>query len=111
MAQTPPEMVLSHWSTLVENFQTSPLSFYDAVEAALKRREIPQTENSRVDYKEAGLLSAKREYLHVKREKLVFVDDARVPTLIVGESGGSLQMLKPSPRRRYSTPSEPKPPE
>ncbi len=71
-SQPAPDAVISHWSTLVENFQASPLAFYDAVEAALKRREIPATENSRVDYKEGGLLSAKREYLHVVREKLVF---------------------------------------
>jgi hypothetical protein len=72
MSQTSPDTVLSHWSTLVENFQTSPLGFYQAVEIALKRRNIPETENIRVDYKEGGLLSASREYLHVTREKLVF---------------------------------------
>lgn len=67
-----PDSVISHWSTLIENLQASPLQFYQAVEAALQRRQIPETKNDRVDYKEAGLLSAKREYLHVGREKLVF---------------------------------------
>jgi len=67
-----PDAVLSHWSTLIENFQASPLAFYQAVEAAIQRREVPATQNSRVDFKEAGLLSANREYLHVTREKLVF---------------------------------------
>ncbi len=71
MAQAPDD-VLSHWSTLIENFHASPLAFYQAVEAALVRREVPQTQNSRVDYREAGVLSANREYLHVTREKLVF---------------------------------------
>lgn len=70
-SQTPPE-VISHWSTLIENFQVPPLSFYQAVEEALVRREVPQTKNSRVDYREAGALSANREYLRVKRDKLVF---------------------------------------
>ncbi|MEQ1758245.1 MAG: hypothetical protein ABL986_08005 [Vicinamibacterales bacterium] len=64
--------VLSHWSTLIENFQTSPLAFSQAVEEALARRQVPQTQNTRVDYREAGVLSANREYLHVTREKLVF---------------------------------------
>lgn len=72
MSQTAPDSVLSHWSTLIENLQTSPLTFYSAVESALTRRQIPATQNSRVDYKEAGLMSAQREYLRVKRETLVF---------------------------------------
>jgi hypothetical protein len=71
MAQIP-DAVVSHWSTLIENFQASPLPFYQAVEAALNRREVPATENSRVDYREGGLLSANREYLHVTREQLLF---------------------------------------
>lgn len=72
MPATTPDIVLSHWATLIEGFNTSPLSFYQAVEAALARREIPATRNSRVDYREAGLLSANREYLHICRETLVF---------------------------------------
>ncbi len=71
-AQAAPEIVISHWSTLIENLQASPLEFYQSVETALQRRQVPETKNDRVDYKEAGLLSAKREYLHVVREKLVF---------------------------------------
>ena len=70
--QAPLEAVVSHWSILIENFQASPLAFYEAVEAALKRREIPTTKNERMDYQEAGVLSANREYLHVRREKLIF---------------------------------------
>lgn len=64
--------VVSHWSTLIENFQASPLVFYQAVEGALARRQVPETKNSRLDYREGGLLSANREYLHIEREKLVF---------------------------------------
>lgn len=71
-SQAAPDAVLSHWSTLIENFNTSSLGFYQAVEAALARREVPKAEHSRVEYKEAGLLSAKREYLRIRREKLVF---------------------------------------
>jgi hypothetical protein len=67
-----PGDVLSHWSTLIENFQASPLAFYQSVEQALQRRQIPDTTNSRVDYRESGLLSGRREYLHVLRDRLVF---------------------------------------
>lgn len=71
-AQAPLDAVVSHWSTLIEGFQAAPLSFYTAVEEALARRRVPETKNSRVDFREAGLLSSNREYLHVTREKLTF---------------------------------------
>ncbi len=71
-AQAPLDAVVSHWSKLIEGFQASPLAFYAAVEEALARRQVPETKNSRVDYREAGLLSANREYLQVTRDKLAF---------------------------------------
>ena len=64
------DTVLSHWSTLIENLHASPLDFYKSVEAALNRRQIPQAKNERLDYQEGGLLSAKREYLHLDRHHL-----------------------------------------
>src|ERR1051326_5659672 len=64
--------VISHWCTLIENLQASPMEFYGAVEAAISRRQVPETTNDHVEYKESGVLSAKRVYLHVTREKLVF---------------------------------------
>ncbi len=67
-----PDAVVAHWCTLIENLQESPLRFYQSVEAALQRRQIPEIENSRVEYRESGLLSAKREYLHIMRGGLVF---------------------------------------
>lgn len=68
----PTSGVLSHWSLLIENFQTSPLAFYDALDVALKQRDIPVTTNERVLYKEAGIVSANREYLRIARETLIF---------------------------------------
>jgi hypothetical protein len=64
--------VISRWSTLVENFQASPMEFYAAVHAALGPRKIPDILTMRVDWKEGGLLSARREYLRVSRGTLVF---------------------------------------
>src|SRR5262245_36718661 len=60
-------LVQSHWSTLVENLQASPMQFYADVEAAVSRRLIPDSENFRIDWHEASVLSAKREYLRIKR--------------------------------------------
>ena len=64
--------VISHWHHPIENFQTSTLEFYAAVEQALKPREIPDYEVSRIDWREGGVLTARREYLRIKRGKLAF---------------------------------------
>jgi len=64
---------LSHWYHFVENFNTSALDFYRAVEDAISARDLPEdVSTERVTYKEGGLLSAKREYLRMKRGQLVF---------------------------------------
>jgi len=60
-------IVLSHWPKLIENLEASPLEFYKEVEVALSRRNIPDTENSRIDWKEGGVLTANREYLRITR--------------------------------------------
>jgi len=64
--------VISHWHHPLENFQTSTMEFYAAVEQALAPKLIPDYSTSRVDWREGGVLSARREYLRVKRGKLVF---------------------------------------
>lgn len=64
--------MFSHWSTLFENMSASPKEFYEAFEAALKRRQIPLVGFGRVLYPEAGALSPRREYFRVKREELLF---------------------------------------
>jgi hypothetical protein len=64
--------VLSHWYSLVPNFNTSTNDFYEAVEKELKSSEVPGLNISRVEFSEGGLLSGKREYLRMTRERLVF---------------------------------------
>lgn len=64
--------VLSHWYALIPGFNTSTKEFYEVVEKELKAREIPGLDISRVEFSEGGLLSAKREYLRMTRERLVF---------------------------------------
>jgi len=71
MSSLEPE-VISHWYKLLENFQASPLEFYASVETALQPRKIPDASVSRVDWKEGGLVSARREYLRVQRGRLAF---------------------------------------
>ncbi|MDP2705516.1 MAG: hypothetical protein Q8O71_03965 [bacterium] len=59
------------WHHLIENFNTSPQEFYDLLEKAIARRQIPNLEISRVEWKEGGLLSSNREYLRLSRERLI----------------------------------------
>ena len=64
--------VLDHWYALIPGFNTSTKEFYEAIEAELKSRQVPGLEMSRVEFSEGGLLSSKREYLRMTRERLVF---------------------------------------
>ncbi len=64
--------VLSHWYNLAPNFQTSALDFYKAVELELARQAVPEIHFERIDWKESGVLTAKREYLRVARGRLSF---------------------------------------
>ncbi len=61
------DTAIGHWAQLMEGMQASSLDFYDAIEAAIKRREIPDCKLRRVLWPEGGFLSARREYLRAKR--------------------------------------------
>jgi hypothetical protein len=64
--------VIEHWYALIPSFNTSTKEFYEAIEKELKEREVPGLEIFHVDFAEGGMLSAKREYLRMTRERLVF---------------------------------------
>lgn len=64
--------VLSHWYELFENFSTSTQDFYASVEEAIRRHKIPDIVVSRVLFNEKGVWTAKREYLRIKRGRIVF---------------------------------------
>jgi hypothetical protein len=65
-------LVLSHWYKLIENLQASSLDFYKRMEEAVQEKLIPELGASRIEWHEGGVLSAKREYLRLTRERLVF---------------------------------------
>jgi hypothetical protein len=69
---SPKEQVLTHWYTPVDNFEFPTADFYSIVEKELTARKVPGLEISRVEFSEGGMLSAKRDYLRLKRERLVF---------------------------------------
>jgi len=64
--------VLEHCIAFVEGFQLAPSEFYDSIEKELKARQVPGMEMSRVEFSEGGILSDKRVYLRMVRERLVF---------------------------------------
>ncbi len=64
--------VSSHWGTALRSLQFSAQEFYGKVEQAIHAREWPGVELLRVLHSEAGLLSHKREYLRVVRQRQVF---------------------------------------
>jgi hypothetical protein len=73
MAMAPaPTDALSHWYNLIEDFQASSMEFYASVEVAIQKHQVPDCEISRVDWREGGVLSARREYLRVSRGRHSF---------------------------------------
>lgn len=64
--------VIRHWYALVPGFTTPALEFYADIEKSLHERQVPGLEISRVEFAEGGLLSDKRQYLRMTRERLVF---------------------------------------
>jgi len=67
-----PDFIISHWYHLIEGLQGSPKEFYASVEQAITARNLPDMTTVRVDWREGGPLSAKREYLRVIRKEHVF---------------------------------------
>ena len=65
--------VSNHWIVSANGLALSPLEFYEAVERELAARKIHGLKISRQEYAEGGLLSAKRIYLRMMRERLVFL--------------------------------------
>ena len=63
---------IDHWYALIPGFNTSTKEFYAAIENELKNRRVPGLEICYVDFAEGGVLSNKREYLRMTRERLVF---------------------------------------
>lgn len=64
--------ILSHWNHMVPGMQQSSTEFYGAVDQALTAQGISDTKSERVNIAEGGILSAKREYLQVRRKEHVF---------------------------------------
>ena len=64
--------VLIHWIASADQFTLPPEAFYIVAEKELEELKIPGLEISRKEHAEGGLLSAKRIYLRLMRERLAF---------------------------------------
>jgi hypothetical protein len=64
--------ILSHWNHMVPGMQQSSAEFYGAIDEHLKSQGLDDTKTERVNIAEGGILSAKREYLQVRRKEHVF---------------------------------------
>lgn len=72
MSNVIPTSVLSHWNNRVEGLNNSSQDFYHAVEENLTQEHLQKVSMERVNLHEGGILSAKREYLQVRRGEHVF---------------------------------------
>jgi len=61
---------LDYWIFFADTFSFPPQEFYASIEKELTARKIPTMEMSREDFSEGGLLSDKRIYLRMFRERL-----------------------------------------
>lgn len=64
--------LLKHSIAIAPNFRFSPKEFYDRVENEIHAKKLPGLSISRVGHSEGGLLSDKRIYLRILRERFVF---------------------------------------
>src|ERR1041385_5842009 len=63
---------LNHWIASAEGFNYSPKAFYDELKARLDERKVPDLTQEQIEFAEGGLLSDKRTYLRIQRERLLF---------------------------------------
>ncbi len=62
----------SHWQVMVPDFETSTDAFYQLLRASIEKRRLPDVEVSEKEFSEGGILSARRRYLRLRRDRLVF---------------------------------------
>ncbi len=64
--------VFSHWYALFPEVESSTSEFYDAVGTELDKHQVPGLDTRRVTFTEGGILTSRRAYLRMQRERIVF---------------------------------------
>jgi hypothetical protein len=67
-----PDIIFSHWYRLINDLQISSQQFYSRLHQVLCERKVPMLEGGRIEFHEGGPLSPKRQYLRLKRERVIF---------------------------------------
>lgn len=62
--------LLDHWIAFHDSLALPPQDFYESIEKALQARKVPGMEISREEFAEGGLVSDRRIYLRLFRERL-----------------------------------------
>lgn len=65
-------LVYTHWYALFPDFRSSSSEFYDSVIEDLEAREVPGLDTRRINFFEGGILTQRRSYLRMERERIVF---------------------------------------
>ena len=64
--------VNGHWFSVVNGIHFSTQDFYQQLEQMIRARQLPGVEFFRLTHFETGLLSARREYLRIVRQRHIF---------------------------------------
>ena len=72
MSVATPTEILSRWTHRVPGMEQSSAEFYGGIESAIGLENLADVKCERVNLSEGGILSAKREYLQVRRKEHVF---------------------------------------
>ncbi|MCW0217932.1 MAG: hypothetical protein OJI67_06390 [Prosthecobacter sp.] len=64
--------VIKYWYTPIDQGSFSTNEFYSQIEGWLQERKFPGIEVTREEFSEGGALSPLRQYLRIRRERLVF---------------------------------------
>jgi hypothetical protein len=62
----------ARWHVLVPNFEVSTSAFYARVRELIDQQRIPDLDVSEVTFSEGGAFSARRRYLRLRRERIIF---------------------------------------
>ncbi len=67
-----PLVIFSNWNTMIEGLDLSPKQFYAQLAEVIESKNVPDTKHMSVTWNEGGVLSAKRQYLRVRRKENAF---------------------------------------
>lgn len=64
-------IIFAHWYVPLMDFESDTGQFFQSLEEEMTKRRVPELVVERIHFKNAGLLSANRAYLRLRRERVV----------------------------------------